>query len=510
MKKFNVSVILIPTIIIVALSALIMILPEQSTNVIMSIRNFLGNNLSVYYLLFGLLAFVLLLYFAFSKTGSTKLGNAKPMNTFTWGSLIFTSTMAADILFYALHEWTYYWNANISDIANTTTTSSKVLWSETYSFFHWGFIPWAFYLVLAIVYAYFFYKKRHNKRQSLAYMCEPVLKDKVNKAPGKIIDSVSILGLLCGTSTTFSVATPLMTAIVCKLFGLVRTPLISVIILVVIAIVYGIAVLIGNKGIGVLAKITTILFSCLIALFFIFGGPQFIAESGLQGIGNMLQHFFQMSTWTDPCRISSFAQDWTTFYWSYWIAWCIATPFFIAKISKGRTIKQVAVGGLLSGLLGTFMSFIVLGGFGMNLQVTGTFDAATMIANGASPADMIVEMISTSQIWYILLPLLLITMLGLYATTFDALVDVVSSFTYKELPINKSPSVKVKLFWIVIFLALPISLLFLETTNQLLMSVSIIAAFPITLIMLLIVISFFKDIKGAKNVKNRKNTKELS
>lgn len=507
-RKLNWSVLLIPTLIVLLLGILITIFPEASVNVITKVRSFFGDTLSSYYLVFGFLAFAVLLYMAFSKTGQIKLGNQKPMKTFTWGALIFTSTMAADILFYAFHEWTYYWNANVSDIAETATTSSKVLWSETYSLFHWGFIPWAFYLVLAAIYAYHFYKRKKDKRQSLSAMCEPVIGKKNSTGfLGKLIDCTSVVALLLGTSTTFSVATPLITAIICKLFGLVNTPLISIITLVVIAMIYGTAVLIGNKGISVLAKITTILFSCLLAAFFILGGPQFIAENGIQGIGNMLQHFTQMSTWTDPLRVSNFPQDWTTFYWAYWIAWCVATPFFIAKISKGRTIKQTLIGGLFCGLLGTFASFIVFSGFGMNLQASGTFDAASLIANGASPAQVIIEMISTSKLAIPLMILLALTMICLYASTFDALTDVVSSFSYRQLSIYESPSKKVKLYWIAIFLVLPIALLFLDTTNQVLMSLAIIAAFPLTIIMALIVISFFKEIKKEKERNDRKTNK---
>src|SRR5574344_58627 len=514
-KKLNLSVVLIPTIIILVLGIFITIFPDVAVNTITAVRNFFGNTLGSYYLLFGLAALIMLLYIAFSKIGKTKLGNAKPMKTFTWGALIFTSTMAADILFFAFHEWTYYWNSNIGDVANTATTSSKVLWSETYSLFHWGFIPWAFYLLLAGIYAYHFYKRKKDKRQSLSAMCEPVIGEKNSKGfLGKLIDSTSIVALLLGISKNFSVTTLLITAIVCKVLGLANTPLVSIIILVVIALIYGTAVMIGNKGISVLAKITTVLFSTLLASFFILGGPRFIVENGIQSLGNMLQHFTQMSTWTDPLRASNFPQDWTIFYWAYWLAWCVATPFFIAKISKGRTLKQTLLGGLFCGLLGTFASFIIFSGFGMNLQANGTFDAATLIANGANPAQVIIEMISTSKLAIPMLILLGITMICLYASTFDALTEVVSSFAYKQLSREESPSKKMKLFWIAIFLILPIALLFLDTTNQVLMSLSIIAAFPLTIIMTLIVISFFREVRKEKlkydKRKTTKNTQTMS
>lgn len=178
---------------------------------------------------------------------------------------------------------------------------------------------------------------------------------------------------------------------------------------------------------------------------------------------------------------------------------------FIAKISKGRTIKQVLLQGGTAGLLGTFASFTVFGGFGMNAQVNG-FDFVELIASGTSPAQCIIELIcSKGNFWYVALPLLLLTMFGLYASTFDALTDVVSSFSYKRLDIDKSPSKSVKIYWALLFLVLPIALIFLDGTNQLLQSMSIIGAFLLTFIMICIVISFFIELRQHQKDEIREN-----
>ncbi|MDE6293926.1 MAG: BCCT family transporter, partial [Clostridiales bacterium] len=213
--------------------------------------------------------------------------------------------------------------------------------------------------------------------------------------------------------------------------------------------------------------------------------------------------YIRMATWTDPLRVSNgvgatsgFPQDWTIFYWAYWIAWCVATPFFIAKISKGRSIKQIVLGGGLAGLLGTFASFIVFGGAGLNLQTSGVFDAAGMIAEGAAPAAVIVEIICQLPWSKFIMAMLFITMIGLYASTFDALTDVVSCFSYKTIDVDETPSKWIKIYWAAVFLVLPIALVFLDTTNQLLQSVAIIGAFPLSFIMIFVVISFFKDVRA--------------
>ncbi len=510
-KKLDKSVAFVPTILVLIIGLLITLFPAASTTVIETLRNILGNEFGWYYLMFGLAILGVMLYMAFSKIGKIKLGkdDDKPINLFAWGAMIFTATMAADILFYAFHEWTYYFNSSFLE-QSVTTDSQRVLWSSSYSLFHWGLIPWSFYLVLAVIYAFIFFKSGRRDKQKLSEACRPLLGKHSDRAAGKTINIVAIVSLIAGTSTTFSITTPLMTGIVLKLFNIPYSDFIPILLLVIIAGMYAASVL-TKKGIENVAKITTILYSFLIALFFVLGDSRFIIETGLQGVGNMLQNFFAMSTWTDPLRASNgggtatgFPQDWTIFYWAYWIAWAVATPFFIARISKGRTIKQVLIGGGIAGLLGTFASFIVLGGFGMHLQTTGGFDAIAMMNEGASVAEMIIAMIGTMNGSTAILILLLVVMLGLYASTFDSITLVMSAFSYKKLDIDKNPAKRVKVYWVVVFIILPIALVFLETTTQLLMSLAIIGAFPMTIIMTLVIISFFKELKQKKVLKNEK------
>lgn len=510
-KKLDKSVVFVPTILVLIIGLLITLFPAASTTVIETLRNILGNEFGWYYLTFGLAILGVMLYMAFSKIGKIKLGkdDDKPVNLFAWGAMIFTATMAADILFYAFHEWTYYFNSVVVE-QSATTDSQRVLWSSSYSLFHWGLIPWSFYLVLAAIYAFIFFKSGRRDKQKLSEACRPLLGKHSDRAAGKAINIVAIVSLIAGTSTTFSITAPLMTGIVSKLFNIPYSDFIAVLLLVIIAGMYAASVL-TKKGIENVAKITTILFSFLISLFFILGDSRFIIETGLQGLGNMLQNFFAMSTWTDPLRASNgggtatgFPQDWTIFYWAYWIAWAVATPFFIARISKGRTIKQVLIGGGIAGLLGTFASFIVLGGFGMHLQTTGGFDAIAMMNEGASAAEMIIAMIGTMNGSTAILILLLIVMLGLYASTFDSITLVMSAFSYKKLDIDENPAKRVKVYWVVVFIILPIALVFLETTTQLLMSLAIIGAFPMTIIMTLVIISFFKEVKQKKVIDNER------
>ncbi len=179
----------------------------------------------------------------------------------------------------------------------------------------------------------------------------------------------------------------------------------------------------------------------------------------------------------------------------------MATPFFIARISEGRTIKQTVLGGLSCGLLGTWTSFITFGGFGLYRQANGILDVAGALAEGSAPSDIILNI-------FLLLPgkwlpnlaliVLIIAMIAFYSSTFDAITLVVAGYSEKDVKRIEEPRKGLRIFWAMVFLLLPIALLFSESTLSMLQTIAIIAAFPLGLIMILIVYSFFKELRQQK------------
>lgn len=481
---------MIPLIGVAALCIVFMIMPEQSAIVLSIIRGFLGDESGIYYAIMGIGILGCSLYIAFSKYGAIKLGNIeKPQySSFSWGMMIFTSTMAADILFYSLCEWALYANEPYIE-----QMGGLQKWASTYPLFHWGPIAWSFYIILAVAFGFMLHI-RGREKQKFSEACRPILKDKVDGTFGKIIDLIAIFALIAGTATTFSLATPLLSAAVSKVFGLTNGTTLTIIILLVIAIVYTMTVLFGMKGVSKLASYCSYLFFALLAYFLFAGGETtYILETGFSALGNLVQNFVGMATWMDPLRETSFPQNWTIYYWAYWMVWCVATPFFIGMISKGRTIKNTILGGYGWGIAGTFTSFIILGNYGMAQQLKHGVDVSGFIANGGDYSEAILKIFDTLPLSDIGLILLVITMIAFYSTTFDALTMVVSSYSYKTLPVGMEPDKKIKTFWAIVFILFPIALIFAENSMYSLQSVSIIAAFPIGFIVILIVASFFKD-----------------
>lgn len=494
-KKLDWPLIFFPLVLVAILCVVFIVAPERSTAITDQIRGFLTNEFGFFYIVLGLAIVFITLYIAFTKYGSIKLGNIdKPQySDFKWATMIFTGVFAADLIFYAFIEWALY--ASESRIDQMGGIQE---WATTYPLFHWGPIPWGFYVMLAVAFGFMIHVRGRDK-QKFSEACRPLLGDRVEKAPGKLIDFIAIAALIAGTATTFSVSTPLLAAALSRVFGVPMSPVLTIIVLICIAVVYTISVLSGMKGIIKSAAICTTIFFIMMAYFLIFGGEaRYIIETGITSLGNLFQNFIGLSTWMDPLResgdgVNGFVQNWTIFYWAYWMAWCVATPFFIGMISKGRTIRNVILGTYGYGLAGTFLAFIVFGNYGLSQQLKGTVDVVATVSEGMDLSTAIIQIFETLPLTELLLIALFVMMVTFYSTTFDSLTLVISAYSYKSLPPDQESARPVRAFWAVVFILFPIALIFAENSINSLQSVSIIAAFPIGIVFCIIIVSFFKD-----------------
>ena len=483
---------LLPLFSIVGLCVLFFIAPEQSNTILSKIRFFLGDTLGVYYLIIGLGIFLLSLYIAMSRYGDIVLGEKqeKPKYSFfSWGAMMFTCGLAADILFYSFSEWFMY----ASD-PHILEMGGIQQWAGVYPIFHWSLIPWGFYLVLAVAFGFMLHV-RNRDRQKYSEACRAILGKYTDGWAGRIIDLLAVFALIAGTATTFSVATPLMADIVDKLFvtGWNRVS-VTIIILLVTCAIYTYSLLHGFKGISTLANACIYMFFGLLGYVLFFGGEtSFIIETGLQSLGTMTQNFFSLATYTDSLRASYFPQNWTIYYWAYWMVWCVAAPFFIGNISRGRTVRQVIGGGYLFGVGSTLTSFIILGNYSMGKQFKGIFDFLAQYKETGDAYGLVTTIIETLPCAPFVLSLVLLTMVTFYATSFDSIALTASCYSYHRLGKDEQPHKGIQLMWCLLLILLPIALIFAESSMSNLQSVSIIAAFPIGAVMVMIVGSFFKD-----------------
>lgn len=281
--------VIVPFLAILALCVCFILMPDASKSVLDTIRFILGDTFGLFYLAVGLFVFLLSLYLAFSRFGTIRLGkpDEKPKYPlFVWASMMFTSGLAADILFYSFCEWILYANdPHIAELGSMQT------WSSTYPLFHWGPIPWAFYLVLAVSFGFMLHVRGCHK-QKYSEACRALLGNKVDGISGKLIDLLALFALLAGTTTTFALATPLMSQVLTTLFHLPSSKWITIAILAVTCVFYTYALLHGMKGISLLAKSCMYLFFALLAYVLFLGGEtRYILETGFGGCRKSCSEF---------------------------------------------------------------------------------------------------------------------------------------------------------------------------------------------------------------------------
>lgn len=500
-RKIEWVTMLIPFAIVIALMAVFMIMPDESKSIVDTMRGFFGDTIGIYYPILAIGSVVCALYVACNpRFGNIKLGTLeKPAySNFKWGTMIFTSTMAADIMFYSLIEWALYGaETHVSELG------TMQMWAPTFTLFHWGPLAWGFYVILAVCFGFMMHVRK-RERQRFSEACRPLLGDKVDGFWGKLIDVIAIFAVVCATATTFSLATPLLTKALGNVCGFEVSTAVTIVVLLLICTIYTITVLFGVTGISKLANICSYLFFGILFYFLIIGGEtRYIIETGFQSLGNLAQNFIGLSTYMDPLRENGFAQNWTVYYWAYWLVWCVATPFFIALISKGRTIRNTVFGSFGWGLAGTYMSFIILGNYGLAQQMKHGVNVTGFLGKGGEMYDAILMIFDTLPLPSLALMLLVITMIAFYSTTLDGITYVTSSYSYKRITADEEPSRKIRSFWSLMLIFLPIGLLFAENSLYSLQGVTIIAAFPVGILLVMIVWGFFKDVKKCLNNKEQ-------
>ena len=491
-NKIDWMITLVPLILICGLGLLFFVVPAESNRVLGQVRFFFGDTLGAFYIIAGLGIFLVSVYLCLSKYGDIVLGSPdeKPKYSFfAWGSMMFTCGLAADILFYSFSEWVMY--AANPHIAELGTMQE---WAGVFPLFHWSFIPWAFYLVLAAAFGFMLHVRKRS-RQRFSEACRPLLGKQTDGAVGRVIDLLAVFALLAGTATTFSVATPLMAVILQSLLHIsISRTVITIAIIALTCGVYTYSLLHGFRGISVLANVCIYLFFGLILFVLLAGGQgQYIIETGIESFGRMVQNFIGLSTYMDPLRSTNFAQDWTIYYWAYWMVWCVAAPFFIGSISQGRTVRQTIAGGYLFGVGSTLVSFIVFGNYSLGLQTGGMADfLGGYLANG-DLYTMIIDILRTLPWGTLVMVWVLATMVAFYATSFDSIAYTASCYSYYRLEEGEQPHKVIQLLWCVLLIVLPVALMFSESSMSNIQTVSILAAFPVGIIMILIIASFLKD-----------------
>ncbi|MGX7594370.1 BCCT family transporter [Planococcus plakortidis] len=442
------------------------------------------------FLTFGL--FILLMYLVFSKYGKVRLGDEPPeFSTFSWGAMLFCAGMGTSIMFWSMMEPMYYYMG--PPFGYEPNSNQAAEWAVTYGLFHWGISAWSLYALPTVTIAYsFFVKKNHSLKISSA--CRGILGKHADGWLGKIIDILVIWSLVGGLGTSLGLGVPMVSAVIGEIFGVAQSLTLSIIIIAVWVVIYSASAYVGlYKGIRKLSDWNVYL-ALGLAVFVLLAGPTlFILSNFTNSFGLMLQNFAFMSFSTDPINQGGFPQSWTVFYWAWFAATAPFIGLFVARISRGRTIRELITHILLWGSVGSWLYFGIFGGYSLNLQLSGALDVLGVMNESGDPAA-IVEILKSLPLSFLVLPFFAVLGFIFLATSLDSATYILASITTKELSAGQEPARWNRMLWGMVLAALAISLLLIGGLNVIQTS-SVIVSVPVILLYGLLTASLLKWLK---------------
>jgi glycine betaine transporter len=335
---------------------------------------------------FGFLAFSL--YLAFSRYGKVRLGgqDERPeFSTVSWVAMMFSAGMGIGLMFYGVAEPITHMGAPPTGAKPNSEAAAQT--AMEYTYFHWAFHPWAIYAIMGMALAYFTFRRGMPNLISSAFY--PLLGDRVNGPIGKTIDILAIFATLFGSATSLGLGALQINEGLAELFGIGGREAVglAIVVIAVLTAAFILSAISGvHRGIQWIANINMLLAVFLLVFVFILGPTVFILNTFVESLGGYLANLIPMSFRSGAFSDGEFVSGWTVFYWAWWISW---TPFvgtFIARISRGRTIREFVFGVILAPSLVSFVWFAILGGSAINFQLAGTADIAEAAATSQPAA----------------------------------------------------------------------------------------------------------------------------
>ncbi|WP_160723871.1 glycine betaine uptake BCCT transporter [Bacillus sp. USDA818B3_A] len=471
------------------------VIPTKLESVTSSLQAYITDTFGWYYLIVVTMFVGVCLYLLVSPIGRIKLGKQEDKPEFsrpTWLAMLFSAGMGIGLVFYGTAEPISHYV--ISSPTGETGTDQGIKDAMRFTFFHWGIHAWAIYGIVALCLAYFTFRK--GERGLISATLKPIIGKKANGLVGKAIDVIAVIATVIGVATTLGFGAVQINGGLSYLFDIPSNIISQFLIILVVTVLFMISALSGlGKGIKILSNANMILAFVLFLLMFLFGPTLFTLNLFTDTLGTYLQNLVRMSFRIAPLSEAnrSWINGWTIFYWAWWIAWSPFVGIFIARVSKGRTIREFVTYVLLAPSLIGFIWFSVFGGSAMWLEHEGI----ATISKLATEESLfgVFENYPMSTFVSILAIILIGTF---FITSADSGTYVLGMMTTNGSP---NPSSRIKIIWGVLLTAIALVLLY-SGGLQALQNTMIIAALPFSFIMALMTISLVKELN--KEIKEHK------
>ena len=498
--SMNRPVFLISALLIICFSIYGSVFNEHASASFLSIQKFLVENFGWFYMGVVALFFLFILYMAFSRYGSIRLGpdDSEPdYSYFTWTAMLFSAGIGVGLMFFGVAEpITHFAKPPVGE-GGTVEAAEKAM---LITYFHWGLQAWGTYILVGLALAYFAF--RRGLPLTISSALYPLIGDKIYGGIGNTVNVLAVLGTMFGIATSLGLGVLQVNAGLNYLFGLEVSGFNQVLLIGLITLIATMSVVAGlDSGIKRLSQINALL-AVLLLLFLLFAGPTvLLLNSFVQNLGNYLSNMVSLSFHMYAYESTEWMGGWTLFYWAWWISWSPFVGMFIARVSRGRTIREFVVGVLLLPVGFTFIWLSVFGNSALFLELTDTGAGISEAVVNEMPTALFVllqHLPWTSAVSFIAVILIVI----FFVTSSDSgslVIDIITSGGNERAPVWR------RVFW-ALSQGVVASILLLAGGLSALQTASISSAFPFAFVMLFICLGLLKGIKNDSSERQIKSS----
>lgn len=466
---------------------------DFANGVYSDIKAWIQTTLNWYYVTVVSLVLFFSIWVSLSRFGKLRLGrdDEKPEFGFvSWFSMLFSCAIGTGLLFWSIAEPIAHFQGNpFIDMAGVESLSAAAAQTAIrITLFHWGLHGWAIYIIVGLALAYFTY--RRGLPLTVRSALYPLLGERIYGPIGHAVDLLAIFSTLFGTATTLGLGVSQMNAGLNYLFDVEISTTTQVILIAVISVIGTLSAVTGvEKGIKLLSE-WNIRISLILILFFLFAGPTvFLLGMFTTSVGDYLWNLIPMGFWTDPNSERQWQGWWTIFYWGWWLSWGPLVGMFIARISRGRTIRQFMLSALIIPPLGGFLWIVIFGGTALNIELYGSGGIVDAVNKDMTMALYhTIEAIGVDWLTWPMAALATIMIITWFVTSADSGTLVICTILSVG---DKNPPQKFRIIW-GLGLGAVAAVLLLAGGLKALQTAAIAAALPFSVVLLFICVALVK------------------
>ena len=345
---------------------------ELAGEVFNQLQSFITHRFRWLFIILMNVAVVFSLYIALSRYGDIRLGHQTEhpeYSLLSWFGMLFSAGIGIGLLYWGTAEPLYHFMSPPMGQAETVEAAKQAM---SISFLHWGIHAWALYCVVALSLAYFHY--RRGLPLSIRSVLYPLIGQKIYGKWGHVVDTLAVFGTMFGVVTSLGLGAMQINAGFSNVFGIPNNVPVQLCLIAIITAMATLSVMTGlDKGIKRLSDINIVLTVLLLGFMLFFGPTQFIIDSFIENIGNYVSQLIPLGFWSEAYSNTDWQANWTIFYWAWWVSWSPFVGIFVARISRGRTIREFIFGVLFIPMLLLFFWFTTFGGSAVHMELMGNY-----------------------------------------------------------------------------------------------------------------------------------------